>query len=466
MDPRYRAVLVMSLLLIALWGGQVAWTYLMGSGVNLDRYLHGLILVGGSTIAGFLLVAAAMKVISLQRVLKTGFEADVVDEFGTGFEMSGPEGKPQPFKLSLSKFLPQLIAPPSWPNLHPLEAELFGFLHGFRHWPLDITQQNQQPFTSLYEQAMARWQVMRHLPGSNEWHRIAALAKDLALVYAYREDRTEYPLREFWKRDRVKFSQRCVPHGGLAAFVLSTFPAARALTATPDGQIVQRALLAAIRYQNSPTHMPLNAPPLARELVDYLWRADAQLQQLDVREMDQVGPEQWQELRNAITGQWLTVLTSLEVNATPGAEMTTLKLADGSIWLKQQHLLAILAPQLPPAMRQLLRLWDTTGGIQHPCWPHVAPTLLDAKLIEDTYEGQAASNGCFTLTLARNDTTLTWGPAVRLHIDPQQYTAIARKWQSVAGWEGLVETVMDVNQMTVHAQTMAGQLDDRLAEML
>src|SRR5690606_16403681 len=111
------------------------------------------------------------------------------------FEMTNPAtGRPAPFKLSLPKFLPQLVAPPAWAGLTPLEAELFGFLNAYRHWPVDLNN----PETSIYELAHARWQVMRHLPGAGPWHRAMALSKDLALIYAHKEIRTVFELREFW----------------------------------------------------------------------------------------------------------------------------------------------------------------------------------------------------------------------------------------------------------------------------
>jgi|GEM_PF-1463139 len=462
MDPRYRAVLVVSLLLTVLWGINVGWIMLAGGGIDPHRYVHGIVVVGSSTLAGFLLVWALTRLMALQKTLKTGFEADVKDEFGTGFAMLGSDGKPAPFKLSLSKFLPSTIAPPNWPGLHPLEAEIIGFLHGYRHWPVDISAYRPgEPFTSLYEQALARWQVMRHLPGSGPMHRVAALAKDLSLVHAYREERVTYPLHEFWKRDRVNFHQRCMPHGGMAAFVLSTFPALRAMSRTPEGTTTQRALLTALRYQNQPNQMPLNAGPLARELVDYLWRADAQLQQLDVRELDQMGPNELNTLRNSLSHHWQTMLGNMTPTGTPDAGMQALKLTDGSVWVLQSALLAELGPALPPDLRQTLRLWDVEGGVHHPSWPHISAALQDAGLIASSHDGQAATNGCFTLACG----PLMWGPAVKLVSDPAKVGSILKQWNGITGWEETPELVLDVNQLAAHTQAQAGDVDALLARM-
>jgi hypothetical protein len=424
--------------------------------------------VGCGAGAGFVVVWAAAALGNLRKNLKTGFEAEVTDEFGTGFAMAGPDGKPAPFKLSLSKFLPQMVAPPSWPGLHPLEAELLGFLQGYRHWPVDLNAQNKRQeasggkeFVSLYEQAVARWQVMRHMPGAGPWHRIAALAKDLALVHAYREIRTTYPLWQLRRRDQVKFVARCQPHGGITAFVISTFPAFRALKGTAEGDAVQRALLVAMRFHNTPTMLPLNSGPLARELVDFLWRADAQVQQMDVRELDQMTPEQLEELQINVREQWLGFLDDVQPQAVFGGETVCLKLQDGSVWLKQSALLAELALLLKPDLRQTLGLWDTSANIQHPSWPHLSNLLQEQGWIANSHDGQAAENGCFTLMVGAE----TWGPAVKLQPDANKHLTILKTWQALPGLEQTPEVVMDGQQLAAHAQALAGNVEAKLAEL-
>lgn len=436
--------------------------------MQLDIYINGIMVLGGSAFGGFMVVWAAAALGNLRKSLKTGFEAEVTDEFGTGFAMAGADGKPAPFKLSLSKFLPQMVAPPSWPGLHPLEAELLGFLQGYRHWPVDLKAQNKnqeasggKEFASLYEQAVARWQVMRHIPGTGPWHRIAALAKDLALVHAYKEIRTTYPLWQLGKRDQVKFVARCQPHGGITAFVISTFPAFRELKGTAEGDAVQRALLVAMKYHDNPLMLPLNSGPLARELVDYLWRADAQLQQMDVRELDQLTPEQFEELRQNVKEQWLGFLDDLQPQAEFGGEVVCLKLQDGSIWLKQSALLAELALLLKPNLRQALGLWDTSANLQHPSWPHLSHLLLEENWIANSHDGQAAGNGCFTLMLGAE----TWGPAVKLNLDLTKHATIAKTWQALPALERTPEIVMDGQQLAAHAQALAGNVDAKLAEL-
>ncbi|MBI1308541.1 MAG: hypothetical protein GC129_01605 [Proteobacteria bacterium] len=459
MDPRYRFTIVVSFLLMGWWAYVVLTTFLFGErGLNVQRYGEGVLWVGLAALAGFTLIAAAAKLVAWQRKRQsTGFEAAPEDEFGTAFEMSDSAGNSSPFKIALSKFLPQLVAPPVWPGLTALETELLGFLNGYRQWPLDIAN----PETSLYEQAVARWQVMRHLPGAGPWHRVVALAKDLALVYAYQEVRTTYPLHEFWKRDRIKFVQRSRPHGGMTAFVLSTMPAFRALAGNAEGQAMQRSLLTALRYHENPTLLPVNAGSFARELVDYLWRADAQLRQLDVEKLDELTPARAEELKGAVTGHWLGVLAELRLQETPSDAMQALKQADGAVWVKLQALLEHVAPMLSPDMRQLLGLWDTQGGMHHPAWAHLANILLDAGLIANSHDGVGAVNGCFILRAGE----LTWGPAVKIVTDPAKHQPVLKVWDGLVGYKGPVDIALDLGQLTAMATTRARELEVKMGEL-
>ncbi|TKW60925.1 MAG: hypothetical protein DI628_08550 [Blastochloris viridis] len=469
MGPRGRAVLVMSLLMMFLWAAHVVWSVLLGTGLDTHRYAGSVLLLAGGALAGFVLVWAATLLGDMRRNLSTGFEAGVTDEFGTEFQMATPDGKSTtPFKMSLTKFLPQLVAPPDWPGLHPLEAELIGFLQGYRHWPVNLNAQNKRheaspgrEFASLYELAVARWQVMRQIPGATHWHRIAALSKDLALVHAFVEKRSSAPLSHFWKRDSVKFTQRCQAHGGITAFLLSTFPAFRAMKGTAEGEELQRTLLIALRYHATPHQLPLNSTPLAREIVDYLWRADAQLQQLDVRELDQMDAEQLDELRTNMASQWPALLNELEPASSLDSGTTCLKLADGSVWLKQEALLHVLAPLLKPTLRQTLGLWDTSGGLQHPAWPHLANQLQEAGFIAREHDGQNASNGCFTLLIH----THMWGPVLKLTPDAGRHTAVLKRWHELPSLPDQPEVVMDLQQLTAFAHVQAGHVDAKLSEM-
>lgn len=459
MDPRYRFTLVMSFLMIGWWVYVFISTYLFGErGLNLDRYVEGVMWVSLSAFSGFALVWAASRVVVWQKKIKTGFEADVSDEYGTRFEMAGGDGLPHPFKLSLSKFLPQMVAPPAWAGLTPLEAELLGFLNAYRGWPLKL----DNPETSLYEQAFARWQVMRHLPGTGPWHRVIALSKDLALVHAYKETRKVYPLHEFWKRDEVKYSLRCTPTGGMAAFVLSTMPAFRALGGHAEGSDIQRSLLTALRYHETPALVPINGGSLARELVDYLWRAEAQLRQLDVEKLDEMTPELYEELRERVTSHWLTALADVKVSDEAKVNIAAFKQENGTVWLRQEVILAHVGPHLSPEMRQLLNLWGGEGGLHHPAWPHLGPILQDAGLIANNHEGVAAVNGCFNLRIG----SVVLGPVVKLILDPAKHQPIIAQWREISGYRGPVDVELDLDQLSAISTSKAYAFDAKLAEIL
>lgn len=465
MDPRYRFTLVISFLLTGWWIYVVLSTYLFGErGLNFERYQEGIVWVGSAAFAGFALVWCASRIVLWQRTRKTGFEAAVSDEFNTRFEMKNTDGSSQPFKMSLSKFLPQLVAVPDWPDMTPLEAELVGFLNAYRHWPTDLSQAGKpdNQMVSLYEQAFARWQIMRHLPGSGPWHRVMALAKDLALVHAYKEERSSFPLQQFWKRDRVRFSKRCRPHGGIAAFVLSTLPAFRSMAATPEGVAIQRTLLTALRYHEDPTMLPANSTPLARELVDYLWRSESQLRHLSAADVEQMTPERLEALRATLAHHWLGILSQLQPQEAPGADVVFLKQANGTFWLKADALLDQVSFILPADLRPLLHV-ETSGheGEVHPAWVHFHPLLQDMKLIASEHDGAAATNGYFTLQFD----DLTMKNMVKLNVSHDTSASLTRHWGNLHGFDGFVDVVMDVEQLKVTGNSKATALDAKIGDL-
>jgi hypothetical protein len=260
----------------------------------------------------------------------------------------------------------------------------------------------------------------------------------------------------------VKFSQRCQAHGGITAFLISTFPAFRALKGTPEGDALQRTLLVALRYHQTPHLLPMNSSPLAREIVDYLWRADAQLQQLDVRALDQMDSEQLEDLRTNLYAQWPALLSELEPAALLDSMTPCLKLADGSVWLKQDALLQLLSPLLKPTLRQTLGLWDTSGGLHHPAWPHLANQLQESGLVAREHEGQNASNGCFTLLIGAH----SWGPTLKLTPDVSRHAALLKHWHELPSLPDQPEVVMDLQQLTAFAHVQAGHVDAKLSELL
>lgn len=400
MDPRYRFALVLSFGLVGWWLLTVISTYLVGEqGLNWERYAYGVTVLGGSALAGWLLVWVSSKALAWRKTLQTGFEPSFTDEFGTEFAMTGLEGVPVPFKLALSKFNPVMVAPPNWLGLTPLEAELIGFLQGYRTWPANLQEDLFAPKTTLYEQALARWQVVRGLPGSTALARVLALSSDLAMVHALEDVRTSAPWWRPWVRDRVHHRVRTVPHGGMAALVLSTMPEFRALGRSPEGAEQQRALLTALRFAATPALLPLNAPDESRTLMDLLQRAEAQVALLDIRELDTLTPDLLQDLQDTLEQHWARVVLPLVDNTEVWRLHNPAALA-----APLPALLVALAPCLSPGLRHVLHLWDLATMptderiLQHPAWGHISTHLQDWGWLANSWQDMPANNGTFLLT--------------------------------------------------------------------
>lgn len=466
MDPRYRFAIVISTLLVVWWLWVVLSTYLFGeTGLNVVRYQIGIILVGFSVLSGFFAVWLAYRLILWHRTGKTGFEAEPTDEFGTAFSMMGAGGKSGPYHIALSKFQPTLIAPPlTDPSLHPLEAELIGFLQGFRHWPLDL----KNPETSLYEDAISRWQAAKALPGNNALVRIAALSVHLGCVQAYEEQRTTAPWWHPLKRDVIRFKLRTDPRPGMSALLLSTMPAFRAMGNTPEGQATQRGLLAALRYNNTPQGLPLNAGPLAAQIIEGLQRTELSIQHLDRSGLDELTPARRTELLEALPTYWLTALgaqTPTHV-LTPNTTLLV-HMADTPIaWLNLHAFLTNLGPQLEPALRHILHLWEPTNtaqGTQHPAWVHLLPLLQEANLIQAEHLGVSALAGTFMLQTT--DGT-PWGPALKLNLQHPILSSMIGTWASTSGTPNPApELALLPETLRERATLQVQNLDAKLREM-
>lgn len=464
MDPRYRFTLVISCLLIAWWLWVVVTTFLIGpTGLNWLRYQQGVMAVGGTVLAGFAVVWLATKLIAWQRQRKTGFEAEPTDEFGTAFEMLNANGVSESFNMALSKFQPALIATPAASaQLHPLEAELLGFLQGYQHWPLDPAN----PAITLYEQATARWQVMRHIPGAGPWHRVAALAKDLAVVHALEEQRTTPPWYHFNQRDVIRFRRRTVPNPGMSALILSTLPAFRALQHQPEGPTTQRALLAALRYSHIPQQLPLNAGPLAATLVEGLTRAEAQLGLIDITELDQLTPARKEALETALPQVWLAALDRLN----PQTELTATTTLYRSHqpggaplhWVELYSLLTTLSTALDPELRTVLGLWDLSADNprHHRSWATLGPLLQERGLIADNAYSISAEVGTFTLSGQGGQ---PWGPCILLNLEHPLCSPLKAKWHTLSTGP-LAELALTPASLQARAETQLQTIDTKLRE--
>lgn len=466
MDPKYRFTIVISFLLMVWWTYIIITTYLFGArGLNIERYQEGILWVAATSLAGFALVWAASRVVLWQQNRKTGFEASVTDEFKTKFEMKAPDGSSHPFKISLSKFLPQLVAVPDWHDVSPLEAELIGFLNAYRHWPVNLDEagNSRDKMTSLYEKSFARWQIMRHLPGSGPWHRVIALAKDLALVQAYKEVRTPHSLYQFWTRDSVVFKKRCRPHGGIAAFVLSTMPAFRSMVSSPEGLRIQKTLLTALRYHEDPSLLPSNSPPLARELVDYLWRSESQLRQLNVGDLEEMTPERFSLLRETLSKQWFSILSQIKTAAEDGTPAVFLQ-PDGSLWVHANAIIQQVAYSLPSELRQTMQLWGSSpeNDAALPGWIHLYPALKELEFIAASHNGMQATNGYFSLQVGDK----TFKHMLKLDLSDDNKKSILKNWADLKHSSDFIDVVADTDQIVTTTTLKATSLDSKISALL
>lgn len=463
--PKFRFTVVVSFLLICFWAYRLLENYLFGErGLNFERYGHGVLVIGGSALAGFALVWTAAKLMDWARHRKTGFEADVTDEYGTQFKMRGSDGNPESFKLSLSKFLPQVFAAPTWwPGVHPLEAELMGFLNGFRHWPYDLDKQDR----SLYDHAMAQWEAMRQLPGAQAIHRIAALAQDLGKVYAYKEVRTHYPWHEFWRRDRVRFERRCREHGGLAGFVLSTLHGFRTLgfdapNPTEENRRLRRALLTAMKHRHDPMSLPVNSDPLARETVDFLHRAAAKARELYGQTAAHIEPtpEALADVERQLKEYLPALSDDLVVTTDPSQPDTeAVYFGNGRLAVRHDVLMSRLAQLLSPTQREMLQLWESGGGINHPAWHHLQKAMTNAHLLVDRWDDVPAAQGVFTLRLGSH----VFGPVGVVTFSPERFPGVVTRLDSGPIWTDPVDVMVDPQTLMEQLAFKAGQLDVRLA---
>ncbi len=471
MDPRYRFTLVVSLILVTWWVWVFVSTFLMGPrGLNWDRYQQGIVLLSLAVWLGFMMVWLANRLIAWQRQRATGFEAETHDEFGTAFQMLNSAGQSEPFSIALSKFQPALVAPPAADaDLHPLEAELIGFLHGYRSWPANPTNHD----ISLYEQALARWNVMRHIPNTGVWHRVAALARDLSILHALEERRVPPKWYQLLKRDVITFKRRSVTRPGMSALILSTMPAFRRLQHDAEGVAVQRSLLAALRYANNPQQMPVNTGPLAASLLEGLARAEAQLGLIDISELDQLTPVRKAMLEQALDETWLGLLAQQEPASSLNPTTTLYRGGTtGNVqhWLKLDTLLTALGPQLNAELRSVLDLWDAPTGDprRHPSWSQIGPLLQERKLIDDSYHGVGADAGTFRLALAPSahgtaEGADIWGPAVLLNLNSPTTAALLQKWQALPSGES-ADLALDLTLLKNRAEAGLQRLDARLRE--
>ena len=455
--PKARFAMVVGFLVISFWLYLVVSTYLFGErGLNFLRYGQGVATLLAAAIAGFAVVWLALKGIELSVTRKkTGFEGTFSDAYGTVFKMKNDDGKPVPFALSLSKFLPLMVAPPThWPGLHPLEAELMGFLNGYRHWPYDLTRQD----ISLHAHAMQLWEAVRKMEGSTWVHRVAALAQDIGKTYAYRESREVYPLRQWWKRDRVRFDRRGTEHGGIAGVILATMPSFRLLSDDPEeNRRLRRVLLTALKHRHDPLSLPTNADPLARQVIDSLHRAMAEVRKTR-GEQAPLRPDE--EVRKDLIRQLKGYLPGLLDEVTLGEDPTdknveAVRLNDTVVVIRQRFLLGRVAQLLTPAQRENLHLWESGGGVDHPAWPVIAEILQEIGVLQGAWEGVPAYHGAVQMVFGET----VWEHACVLQFDPELYSGTVQRMQETQALKDGAFALADKRQLAAAVQQKAALLE-------
>ena len=450
-DPKFRFTIIVAFLVTGWWMFDVTSNYLFGeAGLNFALYFNGVAQIGGATLGGFIFVWVCVRFMTFQRYRKTGFEAEYVDEYGTVFA---------PFPVSLSKFVPDIIAAPLAPHLHPLECGLIGFLNGYRHFPYDATHP-QGP--SLYDQSVALWRITSGLEHADWRHRVVALAADLSKVYAIREVRKTAPLSQFWKRDKITYVRRCREHGGLAAFILSTLPEFRAL----EDAKLKRALLTALRYQHTILNMPINADPQAKDFITTLEEARLRQEEAAGRTDQAFAPTQAdqtqlvQEVRRhlpaALDNLMFFTPRAAEQNSAP-VPGDALFLGNGTMAVPGVVLLRQLTPSLAPALRNSFHLWRVTDS-SHPALPYLAQALKASGLLVNRYQNTVPDTAVFTLRVGAT----VFPDCFILDFTAGRMTELALELNAQHTPVTQVEVVQDVSQLLSDMSQKAGALGQKL----
>lgn len=270
--PKFRFTIVMGFVLTLWWVFSVVRAYFLGEhGLNLPIYItqasHLLFLAGG----GYGLVWLLLRAAHWNKIGLTGFEPNVVDEYGTEFRMGR-----SPFPLRLSRLLPMHVDAIPNTQMSQLEYEIFGFLSSMRSIPSQMGQ------GSVYDTALQRWHIVIRQDSATVYHRVFSLALELGLFYSFLHTRQSAAWHRFWERDKLASSYRAEFHSGLSAFVLSVLPSFRLSSQNLDSEekTKRRALLTALQSLDEPALLPTNVHPLAQELLELLalFQTDASMQ--------------------------------------------------------------------------------------------------------------------------------------------------------------------------------------------
>lgn len=425
-DPKFRFALLLSILVVVAVILQVTFAYIIGDkGLNIDHYVRGVPQVASAIFGGFAFVWISTKLITLERLKRTGFEASTTDETGTKFN----------FMVSLNKFLPEIVAPPFRNDLHPLEAELIGFLNGYRYWPMDVDGKTNE---TLYQHSLSLWEAMYSLPNTSPLHRIAALGKNLGKVYEFQEVRKIPPYLYFWRREQVSFKRRCNSHGGYAAFILSTMPSFRQLSPDPSmNQRYRRALLTALRAGDDPQSMPANCDPLAKELYEFLHLAGREAAKRKGIDIEKFNPSEAeiQKFKKTVYSFFQAILREADFNpAAFNADSEGIYLGDGKVVMRIAAMVKRYTNVMTPDVRNSYNLWSLDEQ-KHPSWAHFIATLNDHNLLLEEWDTVPAKDNLFDLRI----NGISLANCLIFNLDKKEYPDLLNKLDSLPSWNGLVE---------------------------
>lgn len=445
-DPKFRFAILMSIFMVLAVGASLIKTYVF-DGVTLDlaAYVVGIMRVGGATLGGFIFVWASVKIITFDKYKKTGFEATFRDETGTGYN----------FPVSLNKFLPDVVAAPMGANLHPVEADIIGFMNGFKHWPLSVEDPHGK---KLYDYALLQWRAMQQLPGTSALHRIVALAQDLGLVNVYKEKRSAYPWWQFWMKDKVRFERRCQFHGGYSASVLSTMPHFNTMP-----ERTRRAILLAVRYRDNPVMIPANCDPIAFELYEALHRAERKAKEIERGQTSNFSPSDVQVAQfNAEVGAFFqAAVRRMEINpANPLTKNNGICLNEGVVLIQMGPFMQNFASLLTPDTRDAFNLWDVPLS-EHPSWPYMVNALRGVEVLQETWEDVTAPQGLFQFNA--NDTAFE--NAFLIKITNARFPDLRSSLDNLPRWQGYVSVLQDSGHLLNEVEAKAQRIDTLLQQL-
>jgi hypothetical protein len=451
-DPKFRFALLICLIVFFGTLIQVLYTYIFGpEGLDPEAYATGVPIIATSIIGGFFFIWISTQLMQLDKYRKTGFEASYVDETGTGFN----------FPVSLDKYLPEIIAEPDNQNLHPLEAELIGFLNGFRAWPYNIDEPDGE---SLYTHSMKQWHAMWQLEGAGPLHRVAALAQDLGKVYTYKERRKIYPLSQFWKKDSVSYIRRCSGHGGYSAFVLSNMKSFRNIGTDEDSnQKYRRALLTTIRYKNDPSSIPANCDPLSREIYEYIHMADQQARINDRTLSNKFPPsdEMCESFYKEAGSFFQSTVREINISSSSfDGDNQGIYLGDGVVIIPMGKFVKNYSLVLSPEIRSAFNLWKISTK-PHPIWQYFIDVLKKNETLITTWEGIESSHGLFNLRINSKNVK----NCLLIKIKKDDYPDLFERLDKSAKWTGLIELEQTQENLNKEIKEKASLIEGMLGSL-